>query len=587
VAGTGVAGYSGDGGPASAAQMNRPVVIAFDVIGNMYIADAGGNRIRKIDPFGIITTVAGNGVAGFSGDGGPATAANLNRPEFVRVDAAANIYISDMSNYRLRKVNVAGIITTIAGNGSPGATGDGGPATAASISPADVAFDTKGNLLVCDYDGNRVRRIDASGIITSIVGNGSPTYAGDGGPATAASIHGPCTLCFDLTGNLLIADWWNYVVRKIDTSGVITTIAGTGVSGYSGDNGPATSAQLSSPDGLITDSSGNIFISDQGNYRIREIVVPIPFTGISGKALFPGVAYYGDVKVWLIKYDPATLILSAVDSITVTCTSGTSVDYAFTGMATDSFRVKAAPYPSMGSFGYLPTYYGNAYYWDSASVILHTSGVPDINKDITLNYGATTSGPGFIGGSVTTGANKGTADGDPVTGLLIFAIGSSGTPVQVAVTDGSGNYSFSNLPLDTYAIFPEELSFNTTAYTNVTITPDNTAMTNVSFTEHTISMTITPADELKVNEVSAVSSLFIFPQPSNGKLNLQSKLPAAEKASVIVRDITGRQVYSTNISMLKGNDINQIDLSALNNGLYLMNVNSAAISYFGKITILK
>ena len=301
VAGTGAGaplsgGFSGDGGQATLASLNRPTGVAVDGSGNFFIADDYNNRIRKVSASGIITTVAGNGTQGFSGDGGPATSAALYYPGRVAVDVAGNLFIANFN--RIRKVSASGIITTVAGNGTLGFSGDGGPATSASILvPWGVAVDASGNLFFADRDNNRIRKVSASGIITTVAGNGPSCpvtdcggFSGDGGPATSASLNGPSDVAVDAAGNLFIADSGNNRIRKVSASGIITTFVGNGSFGFSGDGGPATSATLRSPTDVAVDASGNLFFSDIGNNRIREV-----FASAAGTA--PSIASGGIVPV--------------------------------------------------------------------------------------------------------------------------------------------------------------------------------------------------------------------------------------------------------------------------------------------------
>jgi sugar lactone lactonase YvrE len=275
-AGNGVQGYSGDGGPATAASLDYPWGVAVDSGGNLYIADTDNNRLRKVAPGGTITTVAGNGVAKYSGDGGPATAASLNYPRGVAVDAAGNLYIADSNNRRIRKVPPGGTISTAAGNGVGGYSGDGGPATAASLDwPYGVAVDSAGNLYIADFSNHRIRKVTPAGTITTAAGNGQSGSSGDGGPATAASLSGPWGVAVDSAGTLYIADWWNVRIRKVTPGETITTVAGSGVQGYSGDGGPATAASLGGPAGVVVDAAGNLYIADTINDRIRKV----SFTG--------------------------------------------------------------------------------------------------------------------------------------------------------------------------------------------------------------------------------------------------------------------------------------------------------------------
>lgn len=248
VAGTGHDGFSGDGGPAVNAQINTPKDIFADAMGVIYIADTENNRIRKIDTEGIITTVAGNGLTGESGDGGPATSARLNEPEGVYVDSSGNIFIADTDNNRIRKVDTSGTITTVAGDGDLGFAGDGGKAVDAELKlPQGVCVDESGNIYIADTNNSRIRKVGTDGKINTVAGDGSAGYSGDGGPALAAKIGNPGAIHIDTDGNIYFTDAANSCVRKINTAGIITTVAGTGLSGYSGDGGDATSAKINKP----------------------------------------------------------------------------------------------------------------------------------------------------------------------------------------------------------------------------------------------------------------------------------------------------------------------------------------------------
>jgi len=290
-------GYNGDGIPAINAKLNLPEGLCLDKWNNLYIADAFNNRVRKINlNTGIITTVAGIGPtslpSGFSGDGGPATNAQLWIPCGVFTDTTGNVYIADAANNRIRKITVAtGIITTVAGNGATGYSGDGTPATNAEFNgPCGLYLDKAGNIYIGDYNNNVVRKVDAiTGIITTIAGDTIAGYSGDSGPATNAEIDGPSQVFADNTGNIFIADQWNHAIRRVDaTTGIITTIAGNGTPGYTGDNGPATDAQLNQPTGIFIDQQNNIFIAQYQDEAIRRIdavtgiITTVAGTGIGG-----------------------------------------------------------------------------------------------------------------------------------------------------------------------------------------------------------------------------------------------------------------------------------------------------------------
>lgn len=263
----------GDGKPAVDCLLYMQALhngVAIDKAGNVYIADNGNARIRKVDTSGIITTVAGNGRHAFSGDGGPATKASLWSPSDVALDSAGNIYIADQMNYRIRKVDTNGIITTVAGNGGFQASGDGGPATSASlVIPMSVTVDRAGNIYIGDRGSQTVRKVNTSGIITTVAGGGPFPFSGDGGPAIGAGIT-VCDVAVDTSGNIYIADCGAFRVRKVDTSGTINTIAGMGEAIILGDEGPPTEAGLD-PFGVALDSSGNYYIADQEFERIRKV----------------------------------------------------------------------------------------------------------------------------------------------------------------------------------------------------------------------------------------------------------------------------------------------------------------------------
>ena len=277
-AGNGNYGSSGDGGPATSASLFTPLALAADSSGNVYIADSINNRVRKVSLSGTITTFAGNGSTGFSGDGGPATSAAVWTPSGLAVDAAGNVYIADAANNRIRKVDTSGKITTVAGGALlTGFSGDGGPAVGAGLFlPGGVAVDGSGNIFIADIGNDRIRKVDSSGKISTVAGNGAKGFSGDGGPATAAMLNlssAHAGLVVDANGNLYIPDTGNQRVRKVDSTGTITTVAGNGIAGFSGDGGPAVSAGLNNPGDVALDSAGNLFIADTTNNRVRKVTL--------------------------------------------------------------------------------------------------------------------------------------------------------------------------------------------------------------------------------------------------------------------------------------------------------------------------
>ena len=299
IAGNGVLSYSGDGGPATGAQLNDPQAVAVDAAGNLYIADTFNNVIREVSASGTITTIAGSGTAGYSGDGSAATGAKLNFPQGMVIDTSGNIYFSDTQNARVRKIS-GGTITTVAGNGTAGYGGDNAAAASAELNvPIGLALDSANNLYIADFGNNRVRKVSSGGTITTVAGNGLQGYSGDGSAAVNAQLTGPIAVTVDGQGNLYIADSGNNAVRKV-SGGTITTVAGNGLGGYSGDNGLATSATVGNPSGLAVDSSGNLYISD-GSARVRKVyptgfITTIAGTGARGYSGDGGSAPFGTLN---------------------------------------------------------------------------------------------------------------------------------------------------------------------------------------------------------------------------------------------------------------------------------------------------
>ena len=484
VAGNGVPAFSGDGGPATSAALSAPYGLALDAIGNLYIADNGNSRIRMVSTTGIITTVAGNGQQGFSGDGGPATSASLNAPYSVAIDSSGNLYISDSGNHRIRKVNLAGTITTVAGNGQPGSSGDGGPATAASLNvplgiavdptnnlyiadqnnfrirevsaagsiatvagngqngfsgdtgpavqamlgrPFGVALDGLGDLYIADLDNNRVRMVSTAGKITTVAGNGQPGFSGDGGPATSASLYGPAAVATDAAGNFYVADQFNLRVRKVDAKGVITTVAGNGKQGFSGDGGPATSALLANPYGVAVDRSGNLYIADQRNLRIRKVTAPGTIITVAGNGQRAssgdgGPAMNASLKnpVGVAIDSAGNLYIADLDSYTIRKVDPQGIISTVAGNGVQGFSGDGGPATSAS----LSLPYGLAI--DSADNLyiadLYSQRVRRVNTTGVITTVAGNGVPGFSG------------DGNPAT------TASLNNPVGVAV-DTAGNLS--------------------------------------------------------------------------------------------------------------------------------------------------
>jgi Ca2+-binding RTX toxin-like protein len=287
VAGTS-SGFSGDGGPAIAAQLQSPTGVVPTRDGGFLIADSSNHRVRRVSPSGIITTIAGTGTQGLSGDNGPATSADLNFPLSLAPTPDGGFLFVDGGNYRIRKVDAAGTITTVAGT-TPGYSGDNGPATAAQLmGPTGVAPTPDGGFLVADAFGNRIRRVSPAGIITTAAGDGTAAFGGDNGPATAAQLDRSSGVAPTPDGGFLIADRNNHRIRKVDAAGIITTVAGDGTAGLAGDNGAATAAQLNQPSGVAVTTDGGYLIADRSNHRIRKVDAAGIISTVAGS--MPGIS---------------------------------------------------------------------------------------------------------------------------------------------------------------------------------------------------------------------------------------------------------------------------------------------------------
>ena len=417
VAGNGTQGYSGDGGAASHAQLYHPTSVTVDSGGNLYIADYENNRVRKVGTNGVITTVAGNGTQGYSGDGSMATDAQLNYPADVSVDSISNLYIADYGNNRVRKVGANGVITTVAGNGTNGYSGDGGAATNATLSdPYGVTVDSGGNLYIADYGNNRIRKVGTNGVITTVAGNGSYGYSGDGGAATNANLSNPDSLTVDSVGYLYIADTYNNRVRKVGMNGVITTMAGNGTGGYSGDGSASTSAELASPAGVAVDGGGNLYIADYGNNRIRKVGTNGVITTVAGNGID---GYSGDG--------------GAATNAKMNCPAGLTVDSAGNLFITDVINNRIR---KVGTNGVITTVAGNGTQGYSGDGDAATNATLSSPEGVTVDN----SGNLYIADSGNNRIRKMWNNGSPIPSLTLnnVAIQSSGN-YQVIVTGNGGS----------------------------------------------------------------------------------------------------------------------------------------------------
>lgn len=426
IAGTGVAGFAGDGGPATSAQLNQASSLFADGSGNLYIADLVNNRIRKISTNGTITTVAGNGSAGFSGDGGPATQASLNQPSSVAVDGAGNMFIADYGNNRVRMVASNGMITTVAGNGimfpsggnilTGNLEGDGGPAINAIVNPSYVRLDSAGNLLIVDQFNCRIRKLTPDGIIHTVAGSEFNGFRGDGGPAIRANLSFPVSAAPDSFGNLYIADLENYRIRKVAADGTISTVAGEGIVTYAGDGGPAAQALLGTSFGLALDAAGDVFIADAGNNRIRKVAPNGTITTVAGgnPAVVTSLSAPGGV---LVAGDGSLYVADTGNHRVVKISpSGTATTVTGTGASGyNGDGIEATLAELMSPYGLVMDAAGNLYIADYQGQRVRKVGTD-----------------GKISTVAGTGAQDFGTDGVPATNSALYS------PVGLAI-DASGN----------------------------------------------------------------------------------------------------------------------------------------------------
>ena len=473
VAGSGVQGYAGDNGPATAAELDSPAGLALDAAGNLYIADSHNHRVREVSATsGTIATIAGTGVAGFAGDKGAATAAQLDLPTALAVDAAGDVYVADTNNHRVRRIAAAtGTITTVAGDGVEGYSGDGGLATAAAIdSPDGLAVDAAGDLYVADTHNGRVRVVSAAtGNISTVAGGGIvggnvQSFGGDGGAATAAGLALPRGLTLDAAGNLYVADSANQRIRRISPTGVITTVAGQATEAFAGDNARAVAASLDSPLAVAVSPDGLVTLADSGNQRVRQIdALPAPgpdihtLVGIGTTTLGalllsgPSVAAYGSGVL------TATLstTTNATGSITFLDTSGgTTVTLGAVGLSTDAASLSTGMLAA-GTHSIVAVYAGDATHGAAQSTALALTVTP-LTVTATANPAAILYGQpvpalgGVLSGVLAQDAGKVTVVFTTSAGAL-SPVGAY--PIAATLTGSSaGDYSLGAVPAGSLSI---------------------------------------------------------------------------------------------------------------------------------------
>ncbi|MFN0104513.1 MAG: BACON domain-containing protein, partial [Bryobacteraceae bacterium] len=405
LAGNGLRGYSGDGGPAINASLNQPNFAIYDRGGNLLIADTGNNRVRSVSPDGTIRTIAGNGIAAFAGDGASALQASFNLPFTLAVDASNAIYLNDFGNARIRRITAGGIVSTIAGDGQSRFSGDNVPAIRTSLNKVEgIAIDSAGSLYLADFGNHRVRKVDAAGIITTIAGDGQPRFAGDGGPAAGASLNSPSGVAVDSSGNIYISDTNNTRIRRVTPQGTISTYAGTGLQGLTGDGGPATRATFLSVTGLAADLTGNLFVADRDNYRIRHINpagIVNTVAGNGGFRFFPSATPAANAFLstpYGVSIDSAGDILIAdtfANRIRLISTAGLTTTLAGTGVRGYSDGAGIAAEAALaGPTGATPDGLGNVYIADTDNHLIRKVSADGKIINVAGNGNAGFSGDG-------------------------------------------------------------------------------------------------------------------------------------------------------------------------------------------------
>jgi len=523
-AGTGATGYGGDGGPATAAVFNQPAAVATDSFGNVYIGDGGNNRVRKVDvTTGIITTIAGTGTAGFGGDGGPAVASKLFAPGGLYFDKYENLYITDDANFRIRKIDVSGIITTIAGNGTYASAGDGGPATAAECYPDyNMCTDALGNLYFIDNANNTVRKIDTLGIISTIAGDssGAATYVADGVPALGAPM-GPAGIAFNEFGELVISDDENNRIRLIDSSGIIHTVAGDGIVGYSGDGGSAVSAEIGQPVGITFDHCGNLYIAEITSARIRKVTFNLLGTPSITISPSPGdtVCAGTSVTYSATVTGSGTFTYKWVVNGTVVSTSGSS--YTYTPANGDSVRCIFAGTGLCS--GHADTVSSNT---------VHMVVTPFVTPTVTLSGAATA----VVGSTVTVTATiAGAGSSYTIEWFSDGVLFATTTAPTVTYTVTAGTDSI------TATVIPSAGCYDSATSAAHTIASSNEGVINIT--------------ALPVN---------IYPNPAHNEVIISG----SDIANITITNPIGQTLLSKNTNEAKLS----IDISSYPAGIYLIKV---------------
>jgi hypothetical protein len=538
LAGTGTAGYSGDQGSANSAKLNGPSKEATDSAGNLYIADTANNVIREVSALGTITTIAGTGTAGYTGDSAVATAAQLNHPAGVAIDSAGDLFIADTGNNVIREVLPSGVIVTAAGTGSSGYTGDNGAGFNATLNaPSGLAVDSFGNLYIADAGNNVVRELSVLGTMTTIAGNGTSGYSGDNGSAIVAQLKAPNGVSVDNAGNVIIADIGNSVVREVNLLGIVKTVAGSGTAGYSGDNGPATSAQLNGPSGVTVDSGGDIYIAEAVGARVRRVSSAGTITTVAGNGAAGDSGDSGPATAAQFS-NPSDVALDSLGNLFVADTNNQSIRTVNELASTLTFNNSTVGVPSTDSpQAELIMNIGNAALMFTAP----PTGQNPNSSNTSFSVANTSSCPILA----STSAPVALATGNSCTLQLNFTPTVAG-PLNgtFSITDNALNATGSTQVVNVRNVAFATLPVNTT--TTVVVTTPNYGKTQVTATIAPVSGTLVPSG-------TVVFSIDTVAQPAvNVGGTGSASLPASIAQAISAGSHTISAAYTSNSSKLAG-----------------------------------
>lgn len=491
IAGTGTQGYAGDNGPATASQLNSPQALAIASNGTLYIADTGNDAIRAIDSTGTITTIAGMGKPGYSGDNGPATSAQLDAPNALAIDATGALLVADSANHRIRRIDTTGTITTVAGSGIQGYSGDNGPATAAQLDTPSGLAAAGSTIYISDTHNHRIRAISASGTITTVAGTGQPGYSGDNGPATAAQLDSPRGLAITSTGALLIADANNQRIRSVSASGTITTLAGGSTQGSTVDGTTALAANLNTPRAVGVSPFGYSILADAPNHTLRilasngNLYVPAPFapSRTTAISLATGTAITATVTGIAVPQGTVQLTVDGTPGPTATLTSGAATFPRPTGSHTLTAAYTGDGLNPAATSAALTLTAGQA----ATSIITQPpspndyAGLPlALNASVTAPTGGTPTGTvNFLEGTTTVATAQlaaGIASG-------VYLAPAAGSHTIVANYLGDANFAASTAPPVTAIVNPmPDFAIATTGATTQTIAAGSIATYNLTIT---------------------------------------------------------------------------------------------------------